>query len=207
MKKSEIAKLFAIITAAFPNMQVTDAMTEIWYELLGDVDFDVAQIAVKKLLLESSYPPTIADVRKQVVSIMSPRQIDPAEAWGEVLNAVHRYGYYRQEEALASMSPLVAKAVRYMGWQEICMSEEPSVIRGQFMRIFQQLQEREKQEALLPAKLKNDIQKIAEKYSIEAIEAQNDREKSKREKIPIHLPRPKTTDNFEKGNLRALIGR
>lgn len=207
MKKTEIVQLLAVINAAYPNMQVTEAMASIWYELLRDIDFATAQVAVKKLLLESPYPPTIADIRKQVASITSPKQLDPAEAWGEVISAIHRYGYYRQEEALASMSPLVAKVVRYMGWQEICASEEPSVVRGQFLKMYQQMQERERQDALLPAQLKAEIDKIAEAHSTQKT-LQDKKEEPKqlsdyKGKV-ISIGPPRRYD-FEKGNLKALI--
>jgi hypothetical protein len=172
MKKTEIVKLLAIINTAFPNMQVTEAMVDLWYELLGDIDFITAQVAVKKLLLESPYPPAIADIRKQVAEITTPEEnkMDPAEAWGEVEKAIRHYGSYREEEALASMSPAVAKVAKYMGWREICLSEEPGVVRGQFLKMFSQVQEREKKEALLPEKLKNDIAMLANKHDFKLIE-------------------------------------
>lgn len=172
MKKTETVQLLAVINAAFPNMQVTEAMVNLWHELLGDIDFNLAKAAVKKLLLESPYPPTIADIRKQAVEIATPPEdrIDAAEAWGEVLRAIRFYGYYRQEEALESMSPRTAKVVRYMGWQEICLSEEPSVIRGQFLKMYNIVAEREKQERLLPVALKEEIQKLADKMSMKMLE-------------------------------------
>ncbi|KHO62687.1 Loader and inhibitor of phage G40P [Thermoanaerobacter sp. YS13] len=168
MKKTEIVKLLAVINAAFPNMQVTEAMVDLWHELLGDIDFNLAKAAVKKILLESPYPPTIADIRKQAAEIIMPKEnkIDPAEAWGEVERAIRLYGSYMEEEALSSMSPAVARVVKYIGWREICLSEEPGVVRGQFLKMYQQLQERERKEALLPPDLKNEIQQIAQQRAL-----------------------------------------
>jgi len=172
LKKTETVQLLAVINAAFPNMQVTEAMVSLWHELLGDLEFNLAKAAVKKLLLESPYPPSIADIRKRAAEIITPpeERIDASEAWGEVIRAIHRYGYYRQEEALASMSPRTAKVVRYMGWQEICLSEEPSVIRGQFLKMYNIVTEREKQERLLPASLKEEIQKLTDGMSMKMLE-------------------------------------
>ncbi len=171
MKKTEIVQLLVVINAAFPNMQVNEVMVDLWHELLGDIDFNLAKAAVKKILLESPYPPTIADIRKQVAEITTPKQIDPAEAWGEVERAIRYYGSYREEEALASMSPAVARVVKYIGWREICLSEEPGVLRGQFLKMYQQLQERERKEALLPPDLKNEIQQISQQRAIKALES------------------------------------
>lgn len=173
MKKTEIVKLLAVINAAFPNMQITEAMVDLWHELLSDIDFNLAKAAVKKILLESPYPPTIAEIRKQAAEIMMPEEnkIDPAEAWGEVERAIRYYGSYMEEEALASMSPAVAKVVKYIGWREICLSEEPEVVRGQFLKMYQQVQERERKEALLPLDLKNEIQQIAQQHAMKALES------------------------------------
>ena len=172
MKKTETVQLLAVINAAFPNMQVTEAMVSLWHELLRDLEFNLAKAAVKKLLLESPYPPTIADIRKQVVEIATPPEdrIDAAQAWGEVMKAIRFYGYYRQEEALASMSPRTTKVVRYMGWQEICTSERPDVVRGQFMKMYETVANREKQERLLPASLRAEIKELVDSMSMKMLE-------------------------------------
>jgi len=159
-----------VINAAFPNIQITEAMVSLWYELLGDIDFNLAKAAVKKLLLESPYPPSIADIRKRAVEILTPEEekIDAAEAWGEVERAMRFYGFYREAEALESMSPRVAKVVRWMGWRDICLSEEPGVVRGQFLKMYEQVTEREQKEKLLPERLKADIKMLSERFTLPA---------------------------------------
>lgn len=174
MKPKEVVELLVIITAAYPNMQISEAMVKLWHELLEDIDFNLAKTAVKKLILESPYPPTIADIRKHVMEITTPPEdrIDAAEAWGEVLRAIRHHGYYCEKEALESMSPRTAKVVRYMGWREICLSEDIDVVRGQFIKMYNAVAEREKQERLLPAALKEDIQKLASKMNLKMIEGE-----------------------------------
>ena len=163
-------KLLTVINAAFPNMKISEATVSVWYELLGDLDFRVAQTAVKKILLESPYPPTIADIRKSAVDVSVPRKLSGAEAWGKVINAIHGYGSYGQEKALAALDATTAKVVRYMGWRELCTSEEPGVIRGQFLKMYQQVQKREEEDELLPAALKDDIAQICGNHDLRLIE-------------------------------------
>ena len=171
MTKTETVKLLAVISAAYPNMQVTEATVDLWHELLGDQDLNIVLVAVKKLILESPYPPTIADIRKRAVEVMTPPEdrIDAAEAWGEVQRAIRLYGYYREAEALESMSPRTAKVVRWIGWSEICLSEDLGVVRGQFLKMYQQVAEREHKEQLLPVTLRDDIKKIASKFSLKLV--------------------------------------
>lgn len=163
MKKTDIIKLLAIINTAFSNMQITESMVELWYELLGDLEFNLAIAAVKKLILESPFPPTIADIRKSAVEIMTPVEdrIDASTAWGEVARAIRLFGYPRPQEALESMSPRTRKVVEQMGWQEICQATEPGVVRGQFLRMYEAYSAREKQDALLPQKMRDEIKQIA----------------------------------------------
>lgn len=169
MTQNETARILAVIAAANPRFQVDEkGMTlKVWHELLGDLDYNIVQLAVKKLILEMPYPPAIADVRKRAVEVMTPPEdrIDASEAWGEVMQAIRLYGYYREAEALKSMSPKAAKVVRWMGWREICLSEEPGVVRGQFLKMYQQVAEREQKERLLPYEIRDDIRKISERFS------------------------------------------
>lgn len=170
MTKGEVAKILAVLAAAFPKLEVDDLKVHVWHEMLSDIDYAVANIAIKKLLLESPYPPSIADIRKRAVEILTPEEekIDAAEAWGEVERAMRFYGYYREAEALESMSPRVAKVARWMGWRDICLSEEPGVVRGQFLKMYQQVTEREQKEKLLPERLKADIKMLSERFTLPA---------------------------------------
>jgi len=164
MTKTETVKLLAIANAAFPNMQISEATASLWNDMLGDLNFQVALAALKKLIYESPYPPTIADIWRKAVEITSPAsQVTAVEAWGEVLRAIKLYGYYKPIEALNSLSPLTRKVVQQIGWQEICMSEEPDVIRGQFRMMYEQMADRQKQDLLIPDQLKKQIQAIVTK--------------------------------------------
>lgn len=164
MKKKEVIKLLGIIAAAYPNMkEVDEATVALWYECLKDVDVKPALVAVKKHILESIYPPSIADIRKQITEITMPKEqkIDGATAWGEVVSAIKNYGIYREEEALASMSPLTQRVVKYMSWQEICLSDNPGVVRGQFLKMYETIAEQEKRDMLLPDSFKQEMKQIA----------------------------------------------
>jgi len=173
MTKKEVIQILGVLGAAYPNMAVSEKTVDIWAELLKDIPFEVAKVVVKKHILENTYPPSIADIRRNVFEIMTPKteQLTAAEAWGEVMSAIRNYGYYREAEALASMSEKTKKVVQYIGWKDICLSEQLDVIRGQFRMMYEQLQERERKEALLPPDLKNEIQQISQQRAIKALES------------------------------------
>ena len=170
MTKGEVAKLLAVLAASYPKFEVDDLKVQVWHEMLGDLDYAVASMAVKKIIMQNTFPPAIAEVRKAAIEISSPRGLTAAEAWGEVVKAVRNYGYYRGEEALASLSPTTAQVVRYMGWREICLSEEPEIIRAHFLRMYDQVAAREQEKHLLPSEMQVEIKKLAKKYDLRLIE-------------------------------------
>ncbi len=164
MTRNEMSRLLAVIAAAFPRFQVDDSgiTLNVWHEMLGDLDYAVATTAVKKLIMQNTFPPAIAEVRKAAMEILNPGQVTGSEAWGEVTRAIRNYGYYREAEALASMSPTTARVVKYMGWQDICMSEDPTgVLRGQFLKMYDQVADREQEQQLLPETLRKQIDSLA----------------------------------------------
>ncbi len=172
MVKVEVCKLLAVIAAVYPRFEVDEFKQNVWLEMLQDVPYELAQVCVKKLILESPYPPAIADIRKQVAEISTPQseKLDGATAWGEVTRAIGLYGFYGTEEALASMSPRTARIVRMIGWREICMSEELGVIRGQFLKMYEQVSAKERQELLLPEALKSQINALGARMELKMLE-------------------------------------
>ncbi|SCG82697.1 hypothetical protein DW1_1124 [Proteiniborus sp. DW1] len=165
MTKPEVIKLLAMLAAAYPNMkEVNEVQINLWYDCLKDIDTKVALAAIKKHILESTFPPSIAEIRKQVMEVATPanEKLDGASGWGEVIKAIKEYGYYREKEALESMTPVTRKVVKYMGWQEICHSEKPDVVRGQFLKMYETVAEREKQDRLLPETFREEIKQISE---------------------------------------------
>ena len=170
MTKGEVAKLLVVLAASYPKFEVDDLKVQVWYEMLGDLDYDVANIAIKKIIMLNTFPPAIAEVRKAAIEISSPRGLTAAEAWGEVIRAIRDYGYYREKEAMASMSPITAQVVRYLGWREICLSEEPEILRAHFLKMYDQVAAREQEKQLLSPTMQTEIKKIAKKYDLRLIE-------------------------------------
>jgi len=175
MEKSEVVLIYAALTIAYPKLAEPDETTiELWHKAMADVDYKVAEVAVQKLILENTFPPSIAEVRAAIAEIMNPAIPTPAEAWGEVERAMRLYGYYREKEALDSMSEITRQTVKYMGWADICMSEKPGVTRGQFLEMYKQIANRRRSESLLPQPLKDEIRKLSERYSARLIEGKGD---------------------------------
>ena len=170
MTKDEFKIIIAALKSNYKKFGIENEQQFLfWYEMLKDIDFILMQAAIKKLVCESTFAPTIADIRKRVSELTMPDNLDPIDAWGQVQKAIGSYGMYRCKEALENMDNDVAQIVKSMGWENICMSDadKMSVVRGQFIKIYQTKTERKKQESLLPDGLKDQIKGFSEKMMLE----------------------------------------
>lgn len=152
MTDREFEIIALAIKAAYPNSNVLPdkyAM-KTWYRALADLDYRVAENAVWEHISTSTFPPSIAEIREKCTARLSPMVSDWGEAWEEVQRAVRHYGYYREEEALASLSRLTVVAVRRMGFRNLCMSENPIADRAHFQRMYEGMVKEEKRQTQLP---------------------------------------------------------
>lgn len=118
--------------------------------MLGDLDYKLCETALMELFATHTYPPQISEIREKCAEYTVPHLKDQGEAWGEVQKAISQYGYYRQEEALESLTPIVREAVKRLGFREICLDENQDAVRAHFFKIYSALAERKSNDAKLP---------------------------------------------------------
>ena len=163
MKKTETIQILGVIASAYPNMkEITDMQIRVWHESLKDLETKAVQIAVQKYILEATFPPSVAEIRQRAIYATRPQLQTATEAYGDLVKAIRNYGYNREAEALETLSPVARKTAKAMGWREICHSEKPDIIRGQFLKMYEILAKREEEESLIPLELKNEIKQLRE---------------------------------------------
>lgn len=169
MNKDEFKQFFTYINAVTTDTNPNPAKTQVYFDALSDLPFDVAMLAAKKVIatLENPFLPMPAVFRGVAVEITSPKIPTAGEAYEEVLRAIRNFGGYREKEALESLSPVTLKAVKAVGWKSICYSEEPDIIRAQFRKAYEALEKRERTEAKVPSKLKALTDEILDAHQIE----------------------------------------
>lgn len=145
----------------------------IWYSLLGDLEYPVLNAAIQKYMLTNKFPPTIADLREIATTISCGEIPDWGEGWEKVLSAIRRFGSYRETEALATMDELTRTCVKRMGFRNICLSENIAADRANFRMIYEQIAERTKKEFALPLSLNNTIKQLNAQV-VKQLEAKGD---------------------------------
>lgn len=160
MTKVEFNKIALAIKAYYPRVKMldNDYAIELWYNALGDLDYMTTAAALEHWRTNEKWPPTIADLREGCLIITEGETQPWGEAWEEVVYAIWRYGYMRQTEALNSMSEVTRKAVRNLGWMNLCTSENVMSDRANFRDIYNELAERDRKQKRMSPRLRKLIE-------------------------------------------------
>lgn len=145
-------------------------MVTAWAEMLADIPLDRAKEAVKYAVAISPFPPSICEIRNYAVKISENSLRSPEEAWKIAIDAMRTYntrtvpieGFNSKEykfvkfgepvkirpsgleyEAKRHVPPDVWEVMELMGYADMCASENPDVLRGQFMKIWSNKADRE----------------------------------------------------------------
>ena len=132
-----------------------------WHEMLEDIPFEVAKAAIKASVSTSPFPPQICDIRNYATKIAGERRLTADEAWGIACDMMRQYGLRTvpiegfantkyefvkfgepvkvtpsglEYEAKQHCPKEVWEILERMGYADVCASENPDVVRGQFMR-------------------------------------------------------------------------
>ena len=178
MNKTETVQVITLLAGNYDSIAEKDTtqkqlMINTWLECLGDLDYKLVLQAVKKTIIESPYPPTIHDIRKNAIEMVNPSNArTPIEAWEEAYKMICNGAYMTQEE-FDTHSPEVKK---FFGSREQLRAYATNVdfnmdvVRSNFLKQYEVITEREKQQKLLPEQMQNMIGQLAEKMDIKQIE-------------------------------------
>ena len=77
MNKAETIQVITLLAGNYDSIAKKDAtqkqlMVNTWLECLGDLDYKLVLQAVKKTIIESPYPPTIYNIRKNAIEMINP---------------------------------------------------------------------------------------------------------------------------------------
>jgi hypothetical protein len=149
--------------------EVTSKLTiGMWHSALQDVNATTVFAIAQKYMLQSVFPPTIAQIREMVVKTINPDSLmSGEEAWETVILAIKKYGYYQQPEAFATFSEPIRRAVKAIGWQTICQSENIGYERAHFLKTFATFNELCREEALFPKQIFDKLQGMMNEKRLE----------------------------------------
>lgn len=163
MTYPEFATVIAYLAGAV-GKPVARKQAEVYFDLLGDLPLPVFQFAAKRAIAESAYPvlPPIGVLRKLAVEAMDGNEggATPAEAWELCRAAIVKFGYCREKAGLQSLPSTVRRAAECLGWQDLCDSDKPEIVRAQFQKAYETLVDRKRRLDLLPVSMRQALTQI-----------------------------------------------
>lgn len=126
---------------------------DLWAEIFKDDNVVLVASAIRNLIRRLEFPPTIADVRKEMESLIETASDEPSaiEEYNAIRQAIKSSIYYSVEnfEKLPKIAQeFVGSPMQLREW---AMSEDfnEEVLRGQFLKQYESLKERKKYKQML----------------------------------------------------------
>lgn len=150
MTKKEFVSLFAVIQSNFTTNAKDKEGLKVWFLALQDLDYEIAKVAITKLLLTKNQFLCISDIRNAVADILSPRGnfVDALEI---LRKSMSKYGYYNTIKGLEYIKENdenLYKVVKSFGYTNLCRSK-PEIYRGQLERMYNMIKKRKQEDDLL----------------------------------------------------------
>lgn len=177
MSRDNIIAILGILRTAYPrfyaNMKKTEAEETIslWQEMFSDTDIRILTIAVKRLITHFEFPPTIADVKKEILKITT-KQESNIDYWQEVLKMMSNALYMKKEE-FDNYSDICKRFfgnvdnLRSYGVME--KQEAINNIQPRFLKYAENYQKQEKENMMLPSNYKEMVQKLANNFDVKKL--------------------------------------
>lgn len=149
--EKDIAKIVTMLSAAYPNWKTTAFTVEVYYQDLRDLPADLLAAACAKARTNTernlAFAPSTGEIRAAATEILRTIAGVPSsyQAWQEVLRVIVEVGSYRTPEF---SHPLIADAVRTLGWRNLCLSEDQTSDRFRFIQAYEQLASRAESDAM-----------------------------------------------------------
>lgn len=145
VSKQEFATLVLAMQAMYGDEFIgTEEAMDVWFALLHDLDYQILSKALQKYMLTNKFKPTVAELRAIYADLICPVISDWSEGWEKVSRAIGHYGMYRTDEAMESFDEVTREAVKRLGFQNICLSENIVADRARFAEIYQAIQQRKR---------------------------------------------------------------
>lgn len=167
MKKKEILSMLNLLKIAYPSYYREFSKNEIeetmllYEQMFKDCDGYLVLLAVKEIIGNAKFPPTIADIKEKIYQLTNVDDKSPSELWNCLLKAI-RNGSYGSEQEFRNLPDIVKEyVISPRQLQEMAQMDSDtihSVVKGQFLRQIENLKQRAKEKDMMLTETKNLIE-------------------------------------------------
>ena len=163
MDKKEFAQIIAALRSNYNNLAVQSQTSfDLWFSMLNDIDYTVCMNAVKKIIMQSKFPPTVAEIREAALEVSGVSQLSVEDSLSLINKAVGKYGRTRSTEALEMIKQEdknTYKVIKAIGFTNYCLAD-PNFSRNTVIKLLEQASKKEKNNLLLDKGFASEISKI-----------------------------------------------
>ena len=151
--KKEVIRLMGVMALSFPQYVVKEEATEVYYQILKDMDYPLLEAAAHEILSKDTFFPSVGHWRQTAFDISEKAMgvPDAYSAWEEVWHKItHLWGYDEPEWS----HPLITEAVKIVGFRYLCgiNVDDVSYERTHFCKVYDSLFTRAREDTrMLPA--------------------------------------------------------
>lgn len=121
-------------TSSIQNMDSLEKEAKLFSNIFNE-DFIEVELALNECINKLAFPPTISDIKNEIAWS---KELKPLEALAEVERVMRLYGTPRTIEALASLNGNVLKAVKQIGFRELCLMPEMKA-KETFIQVYKEV--------------------------------------------------------------------
>lgn len=81
MTRDEVKEVFKLLANVYSQFEVTKEKIDIWFKLLKDHNPAIVMRNAERHVLESKFPPTIADLKEQRLEAYKSNALDKIKEW------------------------------------------------------------------------------------------------------------------------------
>lgn len=199
MERDEFKILVKAMKAVYPQptfIPDQDAFN-VWYMLLQDIPYQVANAAIQKYMLTEKFMPTIAAIREKCQEVSGPDRMNEMEAWTLVHKAICNSGYNSEEEFAKlpkACQIAVGNPANLREWALMESKMVESMVQARFFDAYKIAEKRVYEDAKLPesvrkliAEIKPESQKIEQKETLKIEETSAESARESGVPMPEHI--------------------
>lgn len=81
MNRDQVKEIFKILKNVYPQFEVTSEKLDIWHKFLEEHNPAVVMKNTERFVLESKFPPTIADLKETYIPSYNSKILDQIKEW------------------------------------------------------------------------------------------------------------------------------
>ncbi len=172
MTEQETIRIVTLIVMSYPSSEKfkdetsLKGMVAAWRVFFADDNAQLVELAVQKHINVNKWPPSVAEIREQIISIVRPDIVPPDVAWSAVCDLLYAYGEFSSPNLYSVLPELVARTVETIGWSKLYNlhinrygRNADGMDRVAFMDLYKPAYEREREQAMLPEAIKTICEK------------------------------------------------